>query len=71
MIVPGAVETPGQVVIVTAGIFRGRAGVVCGVKDGTNSIRVRLGQRSAYDALRPPEFAWIPVSFLTVRGQYE
>lgn len=64
----GTVETPGQVVTVTGGIFRGRAGVVCGAKDGTNSIRVKLSQRSAYDALRPPEFSWIPVEFLTVKG---
>lgn len=63
----GTVETPGQVVTVTGGVYRGRVGSVAGaVVDG--SIRVKLGQRSAYDALRPPEFAWIPVEFLTVRG---
>lgn len=64
----GTVETPGQVVTVTGGVYRGRVGVVVGELDGTNSIRVRLSRRSAYDALRPDEFAWIPVEYLTVRG---
>lgn len=64
----GTVTTPGQVVAVVNGVWRGRCGVVCGEVDGTNSIRVRLDRRSAYDALRPPDFAWVPVEFLTVRG---
>lgn len=62
----GTVETPGQVVMVVSGIFRGRVGVVCGERDGTNSIRVKLSARSEYDALRPPEYTWIPLEFLAV-----
>ena len=67
MIVPGGVTTPGQVVTVMGGVYRGRVGSVAGTAmDG--SIRVKLDRRSAYDAERPVEFAWIPVDFLTVRG---
>lgn len=65
---PGTATTPGQAVTVANGVYRGRIGRVCGVPDGTNSIRVALDKRSAYDAERGPEFAWIPVEYLIVRG---
>lgn len=68
MTMPGTVMTPGQVVMIAGGNYRGRTGVVAGDVDGTNSIRVRLSIRSEYDALRPPEYAWVPVEFLTVWG---
>ncbi len=68
MSMPGTVTTPGQPVAVVDGVYRGRFGKVCGAPDSTNSIRVMLDKRSAYDALRPAEFAWIPVDYLNVRG---
>lgn len=64
----GTVLTPGQVVTVIAGVWRGRIGKVAGEPDGTNSVRVLLSRLSEYEAERVPVFTWIPVEFLEVRG---
>lgn len=66
---PGEVSQAGQVVRVIDGVYRGRCGVVCGEPEGTNSVRVRLEKRSAYDATRPPDFAWVPLEFLEKWGK--
>lgn len=69
MTMPGKVTDSGQVVQIVGGVYRGRGGKVCGVPDGTNSVRVALDKRSAYDALRPVDYAWVPVEFLKIKGE--
>lgn len=60
---------PGTVVQVVEGFYRGRGGRVVGAPDeGTDSVRVLLDYRSAYDTSRPQEWAWIPICFLRVQA---
>lgn len=67
----GTVNTPGQAVTVTGGVYRGRIGTVAGSQESTRIVRVLMSKRSAYDAaINGPEFAWIPVEYLEVRGKY-